>query len=66
MSCSHCQQLGQLADLNSVVHSCVANQEPACLLTQLLTMIIAHKFPSPVAVDICFKFFDPLMGEIES
>ena len=29
-----------------VVHSCAANQEPACLLTQLLTITTAHKFPS--------------------
>ena len=31
-----------------VVHSCVAiaNQEPICLLTQLLTMTRTHKFPS--------------------
>ena len=29
-----------------VVHSCAANQEPACLLTQLLTMTTAHKFQS--------------------
>ena len=27
-------------------HSCAANQEPACLLTQLLTMTTTHKFPS--------------------
>ena len=29
-----------------VVHSCAANQEPACLLAQLLTMTTTHKFPS--------------------
>ena len=29
-----------------VVHSCAANQEPAGLLTQLLTMTTTHKFPS--------------------
>ena len=28
-----------------VVHSCVANHERACLLTQLLTMTTTHKFP---------------------
>ena len=31
-----------------VVHSCVANQEPPGLLTQLLTMTTAQKFPSQV------------------
>ena len=29
-----------------VVYSCAANQESACLSTQLLTMTITHKFPS--------------------
>ena len=29
-----------------VFHSCAANQEPACFLTQLLTMTTTHKFPS--------------------
>ena len=50
MSLSQGQELGQLADLAFnwlfSVHSCVANQEPACLLTQLLTMTTTNKFPS--------------------
>ena len=29
-----------------VVHFCTANQEPACLLTQLLTMTPTHKYSS--------------------
>ena len=31
--------------------SCIANQKPACLLTQLLTMTSTHKFPSLVPAD---------------
>ena len=33
-----------------VVHSIAANQEPPCLLTQLLTMTTTQKFPSLVGV----------------
>ena len=29
-----------------IVYTYTANQEPACLLTQLLTMTATHKFPS--------------------
>ena len=29
-----------------LIGSCAANQEPACLFTQLLTMTTTHKFPS--------------------
>ena len=49
MSLSHDQELGQLAAWPGfwlVVHSCVANQQPACLLTYLLTITTTHKFPS--------------------
>ena len=49
MSCSHCQELCQLAVLASDwlfrIHSCAANQKLACVLTQLLTMTTTH-FPS--------------------
>ena len=50
MRCSHGQELGQLADLAfdwlCSVHSCAANQKPACLLIPLLTMTTTQKFPS--------------------
>ena len=48
MSCSQCQELlGQVADLASdcFVQSWGADQEPACLLTQLLTTTTTHKCP---------------------
>ena len=53
MSLSHCQELGQFLDLASelVVPTCVANQDPAHLLTQVLTMTTTHKFPSLRAHD---------------
>ena len=35
-----------------VDHSCAADQEPACLLTQFFTMTATHKFPSLVALRI--------------
>ena len=44
MSLSHGQELCQLAALASL--PCAANQEPACLLTKLLTMTTTYKFPS--------------------
>ena len=56
MGCSHCQEFGPLADLASdwlSTSSCVANQEPACSLTQLLTMTTTHQFPSLVACMSC-------------
>ena len=46
MSCSHCQELGQLSDLASDWLFTLVNQKPACLLTQLLTITTTHKFPS--------------------
>ena len=47
MSLSYRQEFGPsyLAS-NWLSMSCVANQEPACVLTQLLTMSTTHKFPS--------------------
>ena len=47
MSCSHNQELCQLADLTSewLFTLFIANQEPACLLTHFLTMTTTHKFP---------------------
>ena len=49
MSLSHCQELGQLADLASdwlfpLVQEPIRSQ--LALLTQLLTMATNHKFPS--------------------
>jgi len=36
--------------------SCAANQEPACMLTQLLTMTTTHEFPSQCdLIDIPWK-----------
>ena len=49
MSCSHVKRWVNLLTwlLIGCFYSCVANQEPACLLlTQLLTMTTTHKFPS--------------------
>ena len=47
-----CQELCQLAVLASdwLFNSCADNQEPAYLLTQLLTMTTTQKFPSLVVV----------------
>ena len=48
MSCSHVKSYVNFLTwlLIGIVHSWAANQEPACLLTQLLAMTTAHKFPS--------------------
>ena len=43
MSLSHGQELCQLA----ASLSCAANQEPACLFTQFLTMTTTQNFPHP-------------------
>ena len=48
MSCSHCQGLCQLAVLASDWLFTAVIQEPACLLTQPLTMTTTHKFLSLV------------------
>ena len=50
MSLSRGQELGQLADLVSdwLFTLGAANQGPACLLTQLLTMTTTQKFSPPV------------------
>ena len=48
MSCSQVKKSVNLLTwlLIGCSSSCAANQEPACLLTPLLTMTTTHKFPS--------------------
>ena len=58
-----------------IVHYCVANQEPACLLTKHLTMTATHKCPSLQSADRVFsengglflawkeKYFDKIRGK---
>ena len=48
LSCCHVKSWVNLLTwlLRSVFHSCAANQEPAYLLTQILTITTTHKFPS--------------------